>query len=397
MNTVKKAILLSYISVASASGAIITPALPAIEKNFNLSMGEVEWIVTIFLLGYMFGQLLYGPFANRFGRLPSIRIGFLINIIGILFSFLAVYLDSFIGLLLARFLTSLGAAAGLCCTFTLIHELLPEEEAKKALSYSVLSFTLGIGVSIFIGGVVTEYLYWSAVFWILLIHGAIILASTWQFTETIDTKVPIHPKAIFQGYCSVLKSKNLIIYSAIFGTTSVFSYCYSTAAPMVASGFLRINVAEYGAWNTTIMIGMIVGSITGAQLIKRMRTYLLVMTSLALLGVGFLSFLLQKISLIESNLWFFTTATFLYLIMSWLFPSASYLALKDMKDRASASGIMNFINMGVAVLCVAMMGYLPFTSFTALLITLFGYLAFSLALSLFLRKSPNSQNNITSS
>ncbi len=393
MKVVKKAILLSYISTASASGAIITPALPTIEKNFNLSIGEVEWIVTLFLLGYMFGQLIYGPLSNRFGRLPAIRIGFLLNIIGILFSLFAVYGESFFGLLLARFLTSIGAAAGLCCTFTLIHELLPENEAKKALSYSVLSFTLGIGLSIFIGGIITEYLHWGNIFFVLLAHGILLFISTWQFPETIQKKTPIHPRIIIEGYFDVLRSKKLIIYSGIFGVTSVFSYCYSTAAPMIGKQFLGLDAAKYGTWNTSIMIGMLLGSITGAQLIKKIRTHTVVKLALFLLGVGFLSFFIQRAIHLESSLWFFTTATFLYLFMSWLFPSASFLALQNTQDRASASSVMNFINMGAAVMCVALMGYLPFTSFTALIITLFGYLIIVILVSLFLRKTPRNVSN----
>ncbi len=392
MNLSKKATLLSYISTASASGAIITPALPTIEKSFDLPIGAVEWIVTLFLLGYMFGQLIYGPLSNRYGRLPTIRIGFLINIIGILLSLFAVYVGSFLGLICARLFTSLGAAAGLCCTFTLIHELLPEDEAKKALSYSVLSFTLGIGLSIFIGGIITEYLHWGAIFFVLLIHGILLFASTWLFSEPHLEKIPIHPKTIVMGYFNVLQNKKLIIYSAIFGVTSVFSYCYSTAAPMIAKQFLTLNAAEYGTWNTSIMLGMVLGSITGAQLIKKIHVNRVVTLTLILLGIGFLSFFIQRVIYSQNHIWFFSTATLLYLFMSWLFPSASFLALQNTKDRASASGVMNFINMGAAVFSVALMGYLPFSSFTSLLIVLYGYLAIVFLGKLALKNTDNNSS-----
>ena len=67
--------LLSYISIASVSAAIITPALPEIQAQYALSLGNVEWIVSTFLIGYVFGQLIYGPLANQFGRLKALRIG----------------------------------------------------------------------------------------------------------------------------------------------------------------------------------------------------------------------------------------------------------------------------------------------------------------------------------
>ena len=43
--------LLSYLSIASISAAIITPALPEIQSQYALSTGAVEWIVSAFLIG----------------------------------------------------------------------------------------------------------------------------------------------------------------------------------------------------------------------------------------------------------------------------------------------------------------------------------------------------------
>lgn len=51
--------LLSYISIPSVSAALITPALPEIQSHYALSLGTVEWIVSAFLIGYVFGQLIY--------------------------------------------------------------------------------------------------------------------------------------------------------------------------------------------------------------------------------------------------------------------------------------------------------------------------------------------------
>ena len=83
MKTGKTILLLSYMSIASASAAILTPALPHIEAAFSLGHGQVEWIMNIFLIGYTLGQIIYGPLANKVGRLRALRTGFSINILGI--------------------------------------------------------------------------------------------------------------------------------------------------------------------------------------------------------------------------------------------------------------------------------------------------------------------------
>ncbi|MDE5005202.1 MFS transporter, partial [Francisella tularensis subsp. holarctica] len=53
MKTYKIIILLTYISISSASAVIINPALPNIATELGFSSGTVEWLVSIFLLGYV--------------------------------------------------------------------------------------------------------------------------------------------------------------------------------------------------------------------------------------------------------------------------------------------------------------------------------------------------------
>ena len=61
---IKLILLLSYISLAAVAAAVISPALPAIKQSLKLSNGSLEWVISIFLISYAFGQLFYGPLAN---------------------------------------------------------------------------------------------------------------------------------------------------------------------------------------------------------------------------------------------------------------------------------------------------------------------------------------------
>lgn len=79
MSTLHVIWLLSYISIASVSAAIVTPALPQIQEQYALNPGSVEWMVSAFLVGYVIGQLIYGPLANQYGRLKALRLGLYIK------------------------------------------------------------------------------------------------------------------------------------------------------------------------------------------------------------------------------------------------------------------------------------------------------------------------------
>ena len=101
-----------------------------------------------------------------------------------------------------------------------------------------------------------EYLNWSLLFWILIVHGLLLFLSTWLFEETLGDQKDTHMATILNGYLAAFSSKKLLSFSCLVGFVSLYSYCYSTAAPMIALQFLHLNPALYGTWNTLTMIGM---------------------------------------------------------------------------------------------------------------------------------------------
>ncbi|MCF6807989.1 MFS transporter [Thiotrichales bacterium 19S9-12] len=359
MNVWKISILLSYISIASASAAIITPALPNIQVEFSATHGLVEWTISIFLLGYMLGQLFYGPLANILGRLTTLRLGLIINLVGIIICILSVEINQFSWLLVGRFVTAVGASSGLACTFMILNEALSPQQSKSALSFAAISFTAGIGLAVLAGGLVTFYLNWHYCFFILFIHGVLVYLSTYLFSETLKFRSRQSISKIAKSYCLALIDTKLLIFSLAVGSVSVFSYCFSAAAPFIAQNYLKITAFEYSYWNMLNMLGMIIGSILASRVINKYTEISMLIAGLILLIFSFIimSFLLL-IDMLNS-LTFFSMTALAYACGSLIFPAASHIASNAITCRANASGAMNFINMGSAVFIVSIMGYLP--------------------------------------
>ena len=364
--------LLSYISIASVSAAIITPALPRIETDFNLSFGAVEWIVSSFLIGYVIGQLVYGPIANRFGRLQALRIGLVINLVGLVICLSAAWYHCYLSLVIGRFITGLGAASGLACTFMLINEWLPETQRKTALAYTILSFALGAGLSIMLGGVITQYWHWQGCFLVLIAHGILMLWGLRVFDETLTTPKSIQPSSLYHDYAKALCSSKLVVFSMLLGTCTMITYCFSAAGPQIAHNYFKISVAEYGYWNALNIVGMVSGGLSARKILVRFSFYPLI--TIGFIGCSLAILSLMSIWFIQSHsvLWFFLTTSFLYLFGSYLFAGGSYVASNAIEDKASASSMMSFINMGLATLCVVVMGYLSHNSFIAFISILTG-------------------------
>ncbi|PIZ04938.1 MAG: MFS transporter [Gammaproteobacteria bacterium CG_4_10_14_0_8_um_filter_38_16] len=374
INSFKTALLLSYICIASVSAAIITPALPHIQSFFSLSKGSVEWIVSIFLLGYVIGQLIYAPIANRYGRLKALRTGLFINLIGILICITSTYINSFSLLITGRLVTALGAASGLSCTFMLINELLPSDRAKHAMSLSIISFTTGIGLAVLLGSLITQYFKWQDCFLLLLVHGIIMYCCTFAFPETLKSPKAIHPKIILEHYLTAFKNPKLVVFSLVIGFVSVFTYGYSASAPIYTQTILHLSPSQYGYWNILNMTGMLTSGILSAYLIKKYHEKNVLITGFVLVFFGLVMLSFMTIFSFNYSLLFFAITTFLYLTSGLLFPSASIFASTAISDRASASSVMSFINMGSAMIGVIIMGYLPLQSiisFTAVLSVFF--------------------------
>ncbi|EKD91689.1 MAG: hypothetical protein ACD_29C00443G0001, partial [uncultured bacterium] len=345
------------------SATMITPAFPQIQQAYHLSSESLDWVMSIFLIGYVIGQLIYGPIANRFGSLNALRTGLIINIVGIFVCIMASTLFFNYDLLLAgRLISALGSASGLVCTFILINELLPPEEAKSAMAYSIISFTVGIGLFITIGSLLTQYASWVDCFWVLLLQSVILLWCTRYFTRTSQPKIPIHLRTIFSRYFKAFSNTRLVVFSLMAGVVSVYSYGYSETASMYSEIKLHLSPSHYGYWSLLNTLGMLGSGFLSAYLIKKRGLKNTLLIGIVAMIPFLISLLLISASQHANTIWFFLTTLFLFLFSGLLFPTASYFASNAIDDRASASSAMSFINMGLATLSVIVLGYLPFSS-----------------------------------
>jgi DHA1 family bicyclomycin/chloramphenicol resistance-like MFS transporter len=371
MTRIKTFILLAYISIASLSSAMITPALPKIEHLYHISHSSLEWVVSIFLIGYVAGQLIYGPIANRLGRLNALRIGLFINLIGIVICiFGSIISHNYDLLLLGRLVTALGAASGLVCTFILIQELFPPSQAKHTMGYAILSFTFGIGISVTLGSLLTEYANWTDCFWILLAYGVLMLCCTRLFTETIKEKISIHPRIILKAYTNAFRNKSLVIFSLLVGIVSVYAYGYSATVPIYSEITLKLSPSHYGYWSLLNTLGMTISGFLSVYLIKKYGVKNTLLTGIASLVPFLLLLIFLCVFHHKDTLLFFIANMFLFIVTGLLFPTASYYALHAIEDRANASGVMSFINMSLGALSVIVIGYLPFAPMTSFLLVL---------------------------
>src|SRR5262245_6449862 len=103
------ALILLLTSFASILAVLFTPAFPVIAKELEISSSMTQLTMTIYLIGYALGNLPYGPFANRFGRKPTLLLGISIAIIGSVMVAIVPFIPSLVLLMAGRFIMGFGA------------------------------------------------------------------------------------------------------------------------------------------------------------------------------------------------------------------------------------------------------------------------------------------------
>ena len=60
------------------------PSLPAIEAALGTSAAQVQLTISVYLIGFAVGQIVYGPVSDRLGRKPVLSAALVIFCVGTL-------------------------------------------------------------------------------------------------------------------------------------------------------------------------------------------------------------------------------------------------------------------------------------------------------------------------
>src|SRR3990167_1266826 len=262
---------LMFLSAFASMGAILMmPALPEISAHFGIHSSTAQLTVTFFLLGYAFGQLIYGPLANRFGRKHAIYVGIMIATIGSIFSIFSSPLESFHLLVWGRFLEAIGASAGLAVSVAMINDFYFEADARRIMGLLMLAFAIIPGFAVTIGGILVQFLHWQSCFYFLLLYGLVLIIPAIQLPETNLTP-DIHAlkyNHLFYNYFKHFKIKKLMGFSSIAGFSGACVYVFGAEGPFIGIHLLHIQPAVYGLLALTPYLGTLAGSIIVVRLSK---------------------------------------------------------------------------------------------------------------------------------
>lgn len=381
-------VILVFLSTFAAVCAILfTPALPDIAHYLSITPGESQKSVSIFLVGYAFGFLPWGPIANDIGRKKTTLIGIAIAIIGILISMLIRFYPYDIILNLGRFLTALGSSVGVKITYTYLSDLYSKEQMLNNISYLIIASAASTSLATAVGGFLTSDFGWISCFIATFGYAAILWICVLYLPETLkpEKRVPLRTIGVVQSYTQSFKNTALIKASLIMGCCTSFTYLFASLAPFIVIKEMNLNPKQYGIYNFIPGLGIVLGFYL-IQLLKSRLSHFLQMKVGILITL--LSTTLIAYDFFTQNahpLRLFISMAFIFIGVAVIFANSSTLALSTSEDKSNTSAVMSFMNMSLCCFNLFIVEAIPLKASTLLPIS-FSLLVIGLVVFLWLLK-----------
>ncbi|MDH2909487.1 MAG: MFS transporter [Candidatus Eremiobacteraeota bacterium] len=156
--------------------SVLSPALPAIGREFAVPLGDLSWIFTLYLLANVASIAIAATLADRYGRRPVYLFCISLFAAG---SALAIFSNSYPMFLVARALQALGAGGIFPVATAAIGDVIPLEKRGAALGAVAATWGAAAVLGPSIGGIVTHLLSWR---WIFMAN---IPLATWVFLRAL--------------------------------------------------------------------------------------------------------------------------------------------------------------------------------------------------------------------
>lgn len=157
--------------MATLDSSIVNATLPVISENLSVSLSSIEWIIASYVIVICATILFFGRLGDMIGKTKVFQCGSALFTLG---SFLCGRSNSFILLIIFRFIQGIGASAYMANNQGIITEIFPEKGRGKALGILAAAVALGTMIGPPAGGIIVSYLSWNYIFLINVPIGIIV-------------------------------------------------------------------------------------------------------------------------------------------------------------------------------------------------------------------------------
>lgn len=393
-------------AVAPIGTDLYLSAFPAMTSDLATTATGVQLSLTAFLVGAGLGQVVFGPWSDRSGRMPPLLIGLVLFLGASIAAVLAVDVQM---LVIARLLQGLGGAAGMVIGRAMILDRERGPAAARALNVMMMIGGVAPVIAPLSGSLLAEPLGWRGLLGIVAALGLVALVATLLCVrETLPVEVRAgrrhaaddsasdgsaagDPAAVGPASAdasaprsawSAMLTRGYLGHVAAFGFGMAIMMAYISASPFVYQDMIGLGTVQYGLAFAVNAVGIMASSALSARLASRVRVRTLTGTGLAISSCAVLVIL--AFTLVGAPpAWLMVPLFAAIAPLGLVFGNATALALSSVPQRATGSasallGMLQFVLAGIVAGLVGLAGEdttlpLAFTMLVSAVIALGGF------------------------
>jgi DHA1 family bicyclomycin/chloramphenicol resistance-like MFS transporter len=261
------------------------PSLPDIADRLDADIAKAQLTLSVFLIGFVPGQVLYGPLSDALGRKPVLLGGLALFIA----ASVACALAPTIGVLLVgRFMQAVGAAGPIILARAIVRDLYEGPRAGRELSRMGTIMGLVPAVAPILGGVLQTAFGWRASFWVGVLAGlALGACAAALLPETRPrTGQPVSLGRMATSFRILLADGRFRLNALLVAVTYAGLFCFISASSFVLQGVYGLTEVAYGFAFALMVVGYILGTIVAQRVVGRLGLEGTIAVGTAILAAG---------------------------------------------------------------------------------------------------------------
>lgn len=342
--------LIGLVAMMAVSTDLYLPAIPQLIESLGANASRGQLTLSVFLMGFAIGQLLYGNISDRYGRKPVLYAGLAIYLAGTLGCIFAVDIDTLIG---ARFVQGLGGACGPVLARAMVADSYNRLDAAKIMASIAGIMALVPAIAPVFGSWLLYLFEWRAHFVLLLILGLLTLAGVARLQESLKTfsAEPLKLSSIFNQFPLCLSNSSFVGFTLCGGAAYGAIFCYISTSSYLIIGLLGLAPEYFGYTFMVVVFGYMIGAMTSSRLVGH-RGVIWVLALGQIVGVLAVCFLLLLAIFEVHRLVPLLLAFFMVFMASGLsLPVSQMGAISQLPKAAGrASSVFGFLQIAFASL-----------------------------------------------
>ncbi len=354
---ISRFILITSISLISFFPLnILLPSFPALALEFNTSMVDIAFAVSLFTLVFSFAQLVTGPLSDKWGR-KEVLLGCLVLCsIGAIGCTQASDYSTFMGF---RAVQALG-----CGFFVLGHALVEDlfeekDRARVRIYYMTLSGSF-VALSPLLGSWLQTSFGWQGSFYAFSLMALGIFIHAQSELPARSARTDHEPISITSTLKTILNSKDFVRYWWIAALVFSSYFALISVTPLIFMDVLRLSEYQYALVLVAYGVAYVLGGALASAAQKRISLNKQINLGLSLLSIAGLALGLILIFDVMTTLTLFVPMLISALAVTLVRPAAISAAMllfsSNAGTAASAGNTIMFITAAISSAVLAQAG-----------------------------------------